>query len=302
MRVFVTGATGFVGSAVVDELVRAGHQVVGLARSDDGAKKLQAAGASVLRGELGDFDILKQGAAAADGVAHLGFQHDFANMQAAAELDRKAILALGEALKGTDKPLLVTSGLAMLTSGRAALETDVPPPPSVTGWPRISEPTTVELVQAGVRAMILRLSPTTHGRGDHGFVPMLIGMAREKGVAAYVGDGTNRWPAVHRLDAAVLYRLALESELPAGTVLHAAAEEGVPFRAIEETIGEGLGLPVQSKTGEDAAAYFTWMLHFAGMDMHASSQWTRDTLQWRPVQPGLLADMRDGGYFDPPSK
>lgn len=295
MRIFVTGATGFIGSAVVKELLDAGHKVRGLARSDGKAAALAATGAEVWRGSLEDLDGLKKTAASADGVIHLGFNHDFSRIAENCELDRRTIEALGEALRGSDRPLLVTHGLAMLTQGRAATEADVPPPVSAT-YPRASEAAAVEQAQRGVHTEVIRLPASVHGLGDHAFVPYLIQLAREKGVSAYIGDGMNRWPAVHRVDAAHLYRLALENGSPGGRY-HAVADEGVPLKGIATLIGRHLNAPVVSKTPDEAAGHFGWFAMFAGMDMPASSEQTRHQLGWEPTQPGLIADLDAGHYF-----
>ncbi|RZK62197.1 MAG: SDR family oxidoreductase [Hymenobacter sp.] len=293
MRVFVTGATGFIGSAVVPELLKAGHQVLGLARSDKSAEALAAAGAAAHRGSLEDLDSLARGAAAADGVIHLGFVHDFANYAAAAETDRRAIEALGEALAGTNRPLVTTSGLLGLgTPGRPATEHDAPSPHS----PRLSEAATHAQVAKGVRASVVRLAPSVHGRGDYGFVPMLINCARQKGVAVYGGDGSNRWPAVHRLDAAQLFRLALEQGV-AGASYHGTAEEGIPMRELMAVIGRHLGLPVAAKSPAEIADYLGWIVPFAALDAPSSSAFTQQQLGWHPSQKGLLADLEEGYYF-----
>jgi nucleoside-diphosphate-sugar epimerase len=297
MRVFVTGATGFIGSAIVPELIRAGHKVLGLARSDAAAQSLAAAGAEAHRGDLEDLDSLRHAAAEVDGVIHCGFIHDFSNFAANCEIDRRAIEAMGAALVGTDRPLIITSGTALLSPGRLATEDDAPPAGSPV--PRIaSEQAAMAVAAQGVRTAVVRLPPSVHGKGDHGFVPMLIAVARAKGVSAYVGDGTNHWPAVHRLDAAVLYRLILENS-GAGLRFHGNAEAGVPFREIAAAIGRGLKLPVVSKTKEEAADHFGWFAHFAGIDNRASSAKTQAMLGWQPTQVGLIADLDGaGGYFD----
>ncbi len=291
MNVFVTGASGFVGSAVVQELRQAGHQVLGLARSEAAAQALTAAGAAVLPGDLNDLDSLRRGAAAADGVIHLAFNHDFSQYQAAAATDQQAIEALGGVLAGSDRPLLVTSGLAGFEPGRLITEDDVP-----GAFTRVSEQAALGLVPRGVRAMVVRLAASVHDVGDYGFVPYLIRVAREQGVSAYIGEGRNRWPAVHRLDAARLYRLALEQG-QAGQRYHGVADEGLPLRDLATIIGRHLNVPVVSKTPEEAAVHFGWLARFAGLDLAASSVLTQQRLAWHPTHPGLVADLEQGHYF-----
>ena len=292
MRVFVTGATGFVGSAVVRDLIANGHHVTGLARTDAGAAALAAMGAAVHLGSLEDHASLRSGAAASDGVLHLAFNHDFSKFADNCELDRQAILALGDELKGSERPLIVTSGVALLAPGRLATEDDA----SARHFPRVSEATAEDLMQQGVRTGIVRLPPTTHGEGDHGFVPRLIAIAREKGAAAYIGDGNNRWPAAHRFDAARVYRLALEQGASARRY-HAIAEEGVPFKAIAEVIGKRLGVPAVSKSAEEAEAHFGWFARFAAVDVPTSSAKTRAALGWTPREKGLIEDLDQPYYF-----
>jgi nucleoside-diphosphate-sugar epimerase len=294
MRAFVTGATGFVGSAIVAELIGAGHQVIGLARSEAAAKCLSAAGAQVHRGSLEDPESLRRGAAAADGVIHTAFIHDFANYLPSAEKDRRAIEVLGAALIGSDRPLVVTSGTLLLERrGALAQEDDK----TVPDFPRKSEDAALAVASRGVKASIVRLPPSVHGDGDHGFVPRLIGIAREKGVSAYIGDGSSRWPAVHRFDAARLYRLVLEKG-SAGASYHGIGDEGVPTRDIAEVIGRRLNLRVVSKSREEAADHFGWIGRFFGVDCPASSTQTQEQLGWRPVQPGLIGDLDAPHYFE----
>jgi nucleoside-diphosphate-sugar epimerase len=297
MRVFVTGATGFIGSATVRDLIEAGHQVIGLARSEEGATAVKAAGAEVRRGTIEDLDVLRDAAAASDGVIHTAFIHDFSIWAKAAEVDRIAIETLGEALAGSDRPLVVSSGTALIAGAApGAVITEETDAPSPSPLPRVSEQTALSLVDKGVRASAIRLSPTVHGEGDRGFVSMLIGLAREKGTAAYIGDGSNVWPAVHRLDAARLFRLALESA-PAGFRPHATDEQGVPLREIAEAIGRGLDVPVKSVTGDEVEAYFGAFVMFAGIDNPASSTLTRERLGWHPEHVGLIEDLNAGHYF-----
>lgn len=295
MKVFVTGATGFVGSAIVPELIAARHTVLGLARSDAAAASLAKAGAEAHRGSLEDLESLRSGAAAADAVIHAGFIHDFSNYAPAAEKDRRAIEALGAALTGSRRPFVVTSGtLLVQRQGPLALEDESHNP----NFPRKSEEAALFTASQGVHVSLLRLPPSVHGDGDHGFVPALIRVARDKGVSAYVGDGSNRWPAVHRLDSARLYRLALEKG-SARASYHGVADEGVPFREIAEVIGRRLNLPVVSISANAAAKHFGWMAHFAAIDCPASSAQTRQQLGWRPVRPGLIADLDHARYFEP---
>ena len=293
MKIFVTGDTGFIGSAIVNELVAAGHTVLGLARSDKAAASLAAAGATVHRGSLDDLESLRSGAAASDGVIHTAFIHDLANYGPAAEADRRAIETLGTALVGSDRPLIVTSGtLLAQRQGPLATENDAHNP----NFPRKSEDAVLALASRGVRASVMRLPPSVHGQGDHGFVPQLISIAREKGASAYPGDGLNRWPAVHRLDAAHLYRLALEHG-STGATYHGVADEGVPVRDIAAVIGRRLNLPVVSKSSEEAANHFGWIALFFGIDGPASSAQTQQQLGWRPTQPGLIPDLDQPHYF-----
>lgn len=293
MRVFVTGATGFIGSAIVQDLVSAGHQVLGLSRSEHGDQLLTAAGAQVHRGDLEDLEKLRSGAAMSDGVIHAAFVHDFSRFKENCELDRVAIEALGEALAGSGRPLIVTAGLNPVPD-RAVTEDDAVPANAFT--PRVSEQTALALVARGVRTSVVRL-PQVHDPEKQGLVSYLIPMAREKGVSAYIGEGANRWPAVHRLDAAALYRLALEKGA-AGASYHAVAEEGVSMREIAEAIGRGLKIPAVSISAGEAADHFGWLGHFAGMDGPASSALTRQRLGWHPAQSsGLIADLDTGKAF-----
>lgn len=295
MRVFVTGATGFIGSAIVQELISAGHQVLGLARSDAAVSALQAAGADVHRGDLEDLNSLRSGARVSDGVIHAGFIHDFTRFKEVCEVDRLAIEAIGEVLAGSDRPLIVTSGTGLVSPGSLATEDIIPPfNPS---WPRASEQAADAVAALGVRASVVRLSPSVHGEGDlHGFIPILINIAREKGVSAYIGEGLNRWNAVHRLDAVHLYRLALEHAV-AGRRFHSVGEEGIAFKAIAAAIGKQLNVPVRSISPETAAGHFGWFAAFAAIDCPASSKITQEVLNWHPVQRTLLADLEQGIYF-----
>jgi nucleoside-diphosphate-sugar epimerase len=299
MRVFVTGATGFIGSAVVHELQGAGHEVVGLARSDASAEALSAAGAEALRGSLEDLASLRRGAEGSDGVIHLGYVHDFSKIEDNARVDRAAIETLGAALAGSERPLVIASGTLFLASpGQTATEADAgDPAASAAGGRRRNEQLLLSLADRGVRSASVRLTPTVHGEGDHGFVPIIIGVARERGVSGYVGDGSPRWPAVHRLDAARLFRLALE-HAPAGTVLHGVAEEGVPVREIAEVIGRHLGVPTESVSPEGAIEHFGFLGALLAVDSPASSALTRERFGWQPEQHGLIEDLDQGHYFE----
>jgi nucleoside-diphosphate-sugar epimerase len=293
MRVFVTGASGFIGSAVVPELISAGHRVLGLARSEASAKALAAAGADVLRGDLNEPASLQAGAAESDGVIHLGFIHDFDHFEDSIRTDARAIAVMGEVLAGSGRPFVFASGVAGVWPGRMATE-EVPFDRNV--HPRAANAAVaLELAERGVRVSAVRLAPTVHGAGDHGFVKRLVDIAREKGVSGYVAEGRNRWPAVHRLDAASLFRLALENA-PAGAALHGVADEGVPARTIAEIIGRKLGLPPASISVEDAGAHFGWLGRFFAMDMPASSALTRARMGWTPTHPSLVEDLEAGRY------
>lgn len=299
MRIFITGATGWIGSAVVPELLEAGHEVVGLARSDASASALKEAGTEVQRGSLDDLDALGGAGAASDGVIHLAFKHeemfsgDFAT---AIDADRRAIEAFGEALAGSDRPLVIASGLAGLEPGTLATEGDVPDAASPPGRRSLSERAAVAFADRRVRSSCVRFPPTVHGDGDQGFMATLIDTARQQGTSAYIGEGANHWPAVHRLDAAHLIRLAVESA-PPGSVLHGIAEEGVPTRAIAEAIGRGLDVPAVSVTPDAAQEHFGWFAALFGMDVLASSARTRELLAWQPTHQGLVEDLDEGHYF-----
>jgi len=309
MRVFVTGASGWIGSAVVPELIGAGHEVIGLARSDASAAALSAAGAKAQRGTIDDLDSLRDATAASDGVIHLAFKHDIAfsgGFQGAADADRRAVEAFGEALVGSDRPFVIASGTIGLGPGRVANERDGNgPDPAVAalgGGPQTRRATAelvLSLASRGVRSSVVRLPPTVHGEGDHGFMATLVGIARDRGVSGYIGGGSNRWPAVHRIDAAHLFRLALE-KAPAGSTLHAVADEGVPIRDIAEVIGRHLDLPVVAISPEDAAEHFAWLAGFLAADSPASSALTRELVRWQPTHPGLIDDLDQGHYFHKP--
>ncbi|KRF38099.1 3-beta hydroxysteroid dehydrogenase [Terrabacter sp. Soil810] len=302
MRVFVTGASGWIGSAVVPELLAHGHSVVGLARSDASAAALEQAGAEVVRGGIDDLDVLRDAAAASDGVIHLAFKHDIAfsgDYAGAATADRAAIETLGSALEGTGRPFFIASGVLGLTApGQVATETDghdIDPSAVGPAARALNAELALSFAERGVRSGTVRLAPTVHGEGDEGFMASIVGVAKEKGVSAYVGDGSNRWPAVHRSDAARLYRLALE-QAPAGSTLHAVAEEGVSFRDIAEATGRRLDVPVTSIDPADAAAHFGWLGGFIGLDSRASSAATRELLGWQPAGPSLIDDLDAGHY------
>jgi nucleoside-diphosphate-sugar epimerase len=296
MRVFVTGASGWIGSATVDELLSAGHSVLGLARSDASAAALEEKGATVLRGDLDDLDALRKGAADADGVIHLANKHDWANPAASNAAERGAVEAIADTLVDTERPFVLASGVAGLAKGRPSTEEDPSPfhgPDAPRGG---SENLALEYVGRGVRAVSARFAPTVHGVRDHGFIAYIVGVAREKGVSAYVGDGAHRWAAVHRPDAARLVRIGLE-QAPAGTRLHAVAEEGVPTKVIAEAIGRGLGLPVTSVAPDEVVEHFGFIGSFFAMDLSASSERTRARFGWEPTGPTLVEDIEAGAYF-----
>lgn len=296
MHVFVTGASGFIGSAVLQELLSAGHTVTGLVRSDSAAAALEAKGAKASRGSLEDIDSIKRGASESDGVIHLAFNHDFTKFVENAQAERVAIEALGEVLAGSNRPLICASGTMMLPRGVLGTEYMGPESTSFPNPRAGNEELLVSLASKGVRSAAIRLSPTVHGEDDHGFIYRITQMARAKGVSAYVGDGLNHWPAVHRFDAARLFRLALEKG-EAGARYHAVDEEGVPFKDIAEAIGKSLGVPTVSKTGEEVSAHFAgFMAHVVGADNRASSKKTQEQLGWTPTGPKLLADIEAGVY------
>lgn len=301
MHVFVTGGSGLTGPAVVSELVNAGHSVTGLARSDAAAARLKALGADVRRGELADLDILRAGAEAADGALHMAFSGDFADPEGLVRLDTGAITAMGDALVGSDKPLVMTSGTFAMTPGRVSTELDPPDPASSAHFRIPGEHACLQFAQRGVRSSVVRLAPTVHGPGDYGFIAMLVNAARKAGSVPYIGDGANRWPAIHRLDAATLFRLALE-KAPAGSCLHGADESGITLRTIADLIGRKLDLPVATMTLEEASPLFdiSFIAGAYAVDAPASSAHTRSLLGWTPTHPTLLDDLEHGDYFDAP--
>ena len=307
MRIFVTGASGWIGSAVVSELLGAGHEVVGLARSETSAQRLESAGVIVQHGDLDDPDGLAKAAADSDGVIHLAFQHEVAfggDFAAAAAADRRAVEAMSAALADSDRPFVLASGMLGLAAGRVSTEDDglVPSPEVRTnpaGRRAATALLTLSLRGTGIRSSVLRFPPTVHGDGDNGFMATLVGIARQRGVAGYVGDGTNRWPAVHRSDAARLTRLAVESA-PAGSVLHAVGDEGVHFSEIAEPMGRHLGIPTASIAPADAGEHFGFMGHFAGVDTPATATITRELLGWEPTGPSLLQDLDEDYYYRQP--
>ncbi len=301
MHVFVTGGSGLTGPAVVSELVNAGHSVTGLARSDAAAARLKALGADVRRGELADLDILRAGAEAADGALHMAFSGDFADPEGLVRLDTGAITAMGDALVGSDKPLVMTSGTFAMTPGRVSTELDPPDPASSAHFRIPGEQACLQFAQRGVRSSVVRLAPTVHGPGDYGFIAMLVNAARKAGSVPYIGDGANRWPAIHRLDAATLFRLALE-KAPAGSCLHGADESGITLRTIADLIGRKLDLPVATMTLEEASPLFdiSFIAGAYAIDAPASSAHTRSLLGWTPTHPTLLNDLEHGDYFDAP--
>jgi nucleoside-diphosphate-sugar epimerase len=292
MRIFVTGASGWIGSAITAELIAAGHQVVGLARSDASAEKVAAAGAAVQRGDITDLDSLSAGAEGVDGIIHTAFIHDFTALEDAAAVDFAAVRLFGDLLEGSGRPLVIASGIL----GAVSAETDRPDPATALSPRRGTEEVLLRFADRGIRSSAVRLAPTVHGDGDHGFMAALIGIDRQKGSSGYIGDGSNRWPAVHRLDAAHLFCLALE-KAPAGSALHAVDDEGVPLRDIAEVIGRHLDVPVVGVAPEDAADHFGWLGRLLGIDSPASSVITRELLGWEPTHPKLIEDLEQGHYF-----
>jgi nucleoside-diphosphate-sugar epimerase len=296
MRVFVTGASGFVGSAVVNELLSAGHKVLGLVRSESAAQKLTEIGVEAYLGDINDLDTIKKCASECDAVIHTAFNHDFSQYKASCEADRVVIEAFGDALAGSEKPLVITSGIGLLRGDSIITEDDTIEATSDVIPRAASEEAATVIASKGVNVYVVRLPPTVHGAGDHGFVPMIIGMAKENGKSAYIGDGQNRWPAVHRFDAAKVYRLIVEKR-PQQKIFHAVAEQqGIPFKEIAETIGKGLNVPTVSLSQEEAEKHFSWFMHFASFDCPASSEKTQSVLGWKPTESGLLKDM-ETAYF-----
>eukprot|EP01035_Chromulina_nebulosa_P035905 gene35905-48294_t len=295
MRVFITGATGFVGSAVVNELIKSGHHVIGLARSEESANKLIALGVEVINGTLENEASLQEGVSKSDAVIHLAFNHDFSKFADNAKVEANAVHVIGEALKGSDRSFVVTSGVAFISPGRLATEDDTLGPLAHI-VPRKSEQTALEYVNQGVKVTVVRLPPSVHGEDDHGFVPLLIGIARSKGYAGYFGEGTNVWSTVHRLDAARLYVQALEKQ-PINHIIHAIAEQGVPVKQIAESIGKNLNIPVQSLNKTEAEEYYGWFFNFATIDCPTSSEKTKAFYNWNPVQDTLLVDLDKAKYF-----
>jgi nucleoside-diphosphate-sugar epimerase len=297
MRIFVTGATGFIGSAIIEDLIEAGHQVLGLARNAEAAAVLERRGIAAHLGDVSAPDSLAAAARLCEGVIHTAFIHNFADIATSGKIDKAAVQAMGEALAGSGKPLVITSGTAVLPAGVEGFEDDAADAESAGKHRVPSEQVALSMAARGVRASVLRLPPSVHGDGDHGFVPALINIARSSGVSAYIGDGANRWPAVHRLDAARLFRLVMEQGA-AGACYHGAAEGGVPTREIAEVIGRRLNLPVVAKTPDEAAAHFGWLAHFFGRDCPVSSAQTQRELGWDPTHAGLIADLDRPAYFD----
>ena len=300
MNIFLTGATGFVGSAILPELLRAGHQVTGLARNEESAAKLRAAGAGAHLGDLHDLQGLLKAVRASDAVIHTAFIHDFSQYLASARTDTAVVEAMGAALAGSDRPLVITSGIGILASGGWNSEDNRPAPglPGSPGSPRLASEAAIDRLAAqGIRASVVRLPPSVHDLGDHGFLPTLINIAREKQEAAYVGDGSNRWPAVHRSDAAKLYRLAIEKGT-AGARYHAIGDKAIPMKEIAGMISRKLGVPLVSKSGEEAAGHFGWISGFVGMDVPSTATITQQELGWKPTGPGLLEDLEKGDYFN----
>lgn len=297
MRIFVTGATGFVGSAVVKELIDAGHQVIGLARSDESAKLVIAAGAEVYMGSIEQPESLRNAAAAADGIIHTAFNHDFSKFNENCKNDRGIIEVLADALVGSNRPLVITSAIGILPKGQMVTEQTMPATGPAAHPRAASEEAADAAAKRGVHVSVVRLPPSVHGEGDHAFVPTLINIARQKRLSVYAGEGQNHWPAVHQLDAAKLFRLALEKGQTSARY-HGVAEEGIPFHEIADVIGHRLNIPIMSKPAKEAAEHFAWFAHFAAMDISASSVETQTTLGWTPKQIGLIADIGRAHYFN----